>query len=120
MKTAWMDFAETNYAQGIDIFFLKPESIHVVDGERKGGIQAAMVESLSKLKPRLVIPHHLLELGHRLGAYGHDMGLRVRTQVPPGTPVQMLHWGESVDFPLKSSSNHPELPRNRGEFRRRQ
>jgi hypothetical protein len=107
-NTSWIDFADSEYAKGIDVFLLKPESIYVVDGERKGEIQAAMVESLSKIRPGLVIPHHLLELGHKLGAYGHDMGIRLRSQVPDGTQVQMLHWGESLLIPLKSTSDKTE------------
>ncbi len=59
-------------------------------------LQAAMEETLGKIRPRIVIPHHLLELGHGLGAYGHGMGLKLHSQVPQGTRVQMLHWGESL------------------------
>jgi len=101
-NTAWIDFADSEYAADIDVFLLKPESIFVVDGERKGDMQAAMVESLSKIHPKLVIPHHMLELGHKLGAYGHDMGIRLRSQVPDETQVLMLHWGESLLIPIKS------------------
>ena len=110
-NTTWMEYAETEYARDVDIFLLKPESVYtevvrnlILDGEHRGGIQAAMEESLLKINPRLVIPHHLLELGHGLGAYGHDMGIRLNDQVPDGARVQMLHWGESLVLPLDPPS----------------
>jgi len=96
-NTAWLA-PESPLLRNVDIFFLKPESVYVVDGKWQGGVQTAMEESLRKLRPRLVIPHHLLEVGHRLDAYGHDMGIRLRNQVPEGTRVQMLQWGESLSF----------------------
>ena len=96
-NTVWIDFARSEYAKDIDVFFLKPESIYIENGERiRGGIQDAMEETLSLINARMVIPHHLLELGHGLGAYGHDMGLRLNSQVPEETIVQMLNWGDSI------------------------
>lgn len=100
-NTLWMNFAKSGFARNIDIFFFKPEAIYVYPGEekdrlRKIDIQEAMVDTLREIRPRLVIPHHLLELGHGLGAYGHDMGLRLFQQASEGVKVQMLQWGESV------------------------
>lgn len=96
-NTIWIDFARSEYARDIDVFFLKPESIYLENGERKtGGIQDAMEETLGLINAKIVIPHHLLELGHGLGAYGHDMGFRLHSQVPEETTVQMLNWGESM------------------------
>jgi len=66
------------------------------NGHRKGGVQDAMEETLQQINARLIIPHHLLELGHGLGAYGHDMGFRLCQQVPEDVNVQMLNWGETL------------------------
>ncbi len=92
-NTVWMDFAKSAYAKDIDIFLLKPESLYV-GREEHDGIQEAMEETLREIHPRILIPHHLLELGHGLGAYGHDMGFRLYQQAPKGVDVQMLQWGE--------------------------
>lgn len=93
-NTAWMEFADTQHAKGIDIFLFKPESIYLEGGIMKGGIQDALVESLDRISPKLIIPHHALELGHKLGAYGHDMDIRLKRQMPEATTLQQLHWGE--------------------------
>jgi hypothetical protein len=99
---------------------IKPESVYVVDGKWQGGVQTAMEESLRKLRPRLVIPHHLLEVGHGLGAYGHDMGIRLRNQVPEGTRVQMLQWGESLSFSFHRKTMRLSLgPRECMPYKRR-
>ncbi len=95
-NTAWMDFARSEYAKDLDLFLLKPESIYHENGKRKGGIQDAMEAALRQINARVIIPHHLLELGHGMGAYGHDMGFRLYQQVPEGVNVQMLNWGETL------------------------
>jgi hypothetical protein len=92
----WLNFASSEYAKNLDLFLLKPESIYVENGRRKGGIQDAMKETLRKINAKVIIPHHLLELGHGLGAYGHDMGFRLFQQAPEGVNVQMLNWGETL------------------------
>jgi len=92
-NTVWMEFAKSDYAKDVDIFLLKPESLYV-GSEEHSSIQEAMEETLREIHARIVIPHHLLELGHGLGAYGHDMGFRLHQQVPEGVDVQMLQWGE--------------------------
>jgi hypothetical protein len=97
-NTVWMDFARSAYAKELDVFLLKPESIYYENGKRKGGIQDAMEETLRQINARVIIPHHLLELGHGLGAYGHDMGFRLCHQVPKGVNVQMLNWGEILSI----------------------
>jgi L-ascorbate metabolism protein UlaG (beta-lactamase superfamily) len=103
-NTIWMDFARSEFAKDVDIFLLKPESIYIEPGEEEnwswpGDMQEAMIDTLREIRPHLVIPHHLLEFGgHSLGAYGHDMGLRLYQQVPDGVEVQLLHWGESLHF----------------------
>jgi hypothetical protein len=94
-----MDFSKSEYAKNIDIFLLKPESTYAREGRPRGGDQEAMKETLDSIHPRLVIPHHLLELGHGLDAYGHDMGIRLHKQAPSGVKVLMLQWGETVTIP---------------------
>jgi len=94
-NTMWMEFAKSNYAKDVDIFLLKPESIHV-EHEEHSSIQEAMEETLREIHAHIVIPHHLLEFGHGLGAYAHDMGFRLQRQAPKGMDVQMLQWGESL------------------------
>ena len=97
-NTRWIEFAKSEYARDIDVFLLKPESM--VSGlEGHTGIQEAMIETLQRIHPRYVIPHHLLELGHGKDAYGHDMGLRLSQQVPNGVDTVMLQWGESWRLP---------------------
>jgi hypothetical protein len=86
-NTAWMAFAESDYARDAHIFLYKPESS-----------QGPIEDVLRGIGARVVIPHHLLELGHGLGAYGHDMGIRLHEQVPDGTDVVMLQWGETMVF----------------------
>ena len=97
-NTRWMSFASSEFAKDLDVLMLKPENLYLHQDTADGTnhLQAAMEESLGKIRPRIVIPHHLLELGHGLGAYGHGMGLKLHSQVPQGTRVQMLHWGESL------------------------
>ena len=99
-NTRWMTFAKSDPARDVDILLLKPESLYLTQGTSDGinNLQAALKDSLATMRPKLVIPHHLLELGHGLGAYGHGMGLRLYGQVPAGTHVQMLHWGESIQI----------------------
>lgn len=94
-NTRWIDFAKSDYARDLDIFLLKPESLYIGD-EEHAGIQEAMAETLREIQAKVIIPHHLLELGHGLGAYGHDMGFRLDQQAPEGMDVQMLQWGESL------------------------
>jgi len=96
-NTRWMDFAESEYAKGIDLFLLKPESMFG-ESVKHVGIQEAMTETLRKIHPRFAVPHHLLELGHGVNAYGHDMGLRLDKQAPPGVKIVRLQWGESYTF----------------------
>jgi hypothetical protein len=98
-NTVWMDFAKSEYAKNIDIFLLKPESTYAREGRPRGDSQEAMKETLNSIRPHLVIPHHLLELGHGLNAYGHDMGIRLYKQAPIGVKVLMLQWGETVTIP---------------------
>ena len=93
----WMEFAKSEYAKDTDIFLLKPESIYV-EREQHSSIQEAMEGTLREIDARIIIPHHLLELGHGLGAYGHDMGFRLHQQAPEGVDVQMLQWGESLQI----------------------
>lgn len=97
-NTRWMSFASSEFAKDLDVLLLKPENLYLHQDTADGvsHLQAAMEESLGKIRPRIVIPHHLLELGHGLGAYGHGMALKLYSQVPDGTRVQMLHWGESL------------------------
>ena len=97
-NTRWLEFAKSEYANNIDVFLLKPESMF---SGREGhtGIQEAMIETLQRIHPRYVIPHHLLELGHGKDAYGHDMGLRLSQQAPSGVDVVMLQWGEALRLP---------------------
>ena len=97
-NTRWMGFASSEFAKNLDVLMLKPENLYLHQDTAEGiqHLQAAMEESLGKIRPRIVIPHHLLELGHGLGAYGHGMALKLYSQVPEGTRVQMLHWGESL------------------------
>ena len=107
-NTLWLAFSKSEYAKDVDIFFLKPEALYLKEENTKGYFkeggwgeilqiyQAAMEEILLNIRPKIIIPHHLLELGHGLNAYGHDMGFRLRRQAPAGVKVTMLHWGESL------------------------
>ena len=94
-NTRWLQFAKTKHARDIDVLLLKPEAMHPGEGF-KHDHRGAMRKSLAALRPKLVVPQHLLELGHRLGAYGHDLGLQLEKQLPAGSKLQMLHWGESI------------------------
>ena len=94
-NTRWMQFAKSKYAKNIDVLLFKPESMYP-DQTREDDHRGAMAESLRKLSPKLLIPHHLLELGHGLGAYSYDLGKQVGKCAPDGTKVLILHWGESI------------------------
>jgi beta-lactam-binding protein with PASTA domain len=93
-NTRWLDFAATGYAEDIDVFLFKPESRADGEGYLQG--RDVIAETLELIHPRILIPHHLLEFGHGLGAYGHDMGIRLIGQSPQGVDVVMLNWGESI------------------------
>jgi len=100
-NTRWMPFGHTVDPGMVDLLLLKPESLYndqtTEDGTAR--IQAAMVESLDLIRPKLIVPHHLLELGHGLGAYSHAMGMSVRRQAPAGSRVRLVHWGQSISVP---------------------
>lgn len=100
-NTRWMPFARSVEQGKVDLLLLKPESLYVdqTTEDGIGQIQAAMVESLDLIRPKLITPHHLLELGHGLGAYSHAMGLRLRRQAPAGSQVKLVHWGGSITVP---------------------
>jgi hypothetical protein len=106
-NTSWMEFGDSSYAKNIDIFLYKPESM-------QGSIENVM----QKIQAKVVIPQHLLELGHGTGAYGHDMGYRLYNQVSDNSEVIMLQWGEIIEvlypFTIKgydySSRYLTELP----------
>ena len=86
-NTTWLNFVNSRYAQSIDFFFFKPESIEL-----------SIEEMLERIHARYVIPHHLLELTHNLNAMGHDMGLRVISQAKNNSKVIMLQWGEKLSL----------------------
>ena len=62
--------------------------------------QQAMEEILHKIKPCMMIPHHLMEFRvHDFEwIYGHEMGMRLKKKVPEGVRVQMLQWGEFIEL----------------------
>jgi hypothetical protein len=69
-------------ARGIDIAFMKLETPAVV----------------GRVKPRILVPHHLLELGHGLRAYGHDeLGVRHRNPGKNAPALLMLQWGDRYE-----------------------
>ncbi|MGE5812489.1 MAG: hypothetical protein ACM339_13360 [Ignavibacteria bacterium] len=91
-NTAWLNFGNSDYARGIDIFFFKPESIEL-----------PIEKALEKIHSKIVIPHHLLELGHELWAISHDTGIRVIEQAKNNSQVIMLQWGEKLSLPAPFS-----------------
>jgi len=87
-------FLRSADARDIDIAFIKLETPEVV----------------GRIKPRILAPHHLLELGHGLRAYGHDeLGIRHRQAGNNAPAVLMLQWGDHYEVapfkqPAKDSS----------------
>jgi len=106
-NTAWKEFGDSEYAKNLDLFLYKPESM-----------QGSIEEVLQKIPAKIIIPQHLLELGHGTGAYGHDMGYRLNEQVSDASEVIMLQWGEklTITYPFTivgyDYTHHllPELP----------
>lgn len=75
-------FLSSADARGIDIAFMKLETPAVVE----------------RIKPRILAPHHLLELGHGLRAYGHDeLGVRHRQPGQNAPALLMLQWGDRYE-----------------------
>lgn len=99
-NTRWMDFTESTYAKDLDLFLFKPESIYGSSPQYQD-IQEALKETLDKMQPRLLVPQHMLEIGHGMDAYGYDMGIRLYDEAPLATKVQMLDWGEQLVVPRK-------------------
>lgn len=97
-NTRWIDFADSDYAKELDVFLFKPESMYAGSGQDHD-IQEALEETLERMRPRFLIPHHLLEIGHGMYAYGYDMAVRLYDQASSGTEVKLLHWGESFRVP---------------------
>jgi L-ascorbate metabolism protein UlaG (beta-lactamase superfamily) len=98
-NTRWTDFVNSEYARNIDVFLVKHEYVYG-NTDQFASIHEATRDTLDKMKPRFVIPQHLLETYfHGWSAYSYENGIRLYDQVPSETKVQMLHWGEYFAVP---------------------
>jgi L-ascorbate metabolism protein UlaG (beta-lactamase superfamily) len=97
-NTTWRHFEDSEYAKGLDIFMLAPTII-----------EEELPELVQRLHPRLIIPHHILELGHGIEEYdyGHEWAIRLGRQVPIGTEVILMEWGSIATY--SSPSGGAEL-----------
>ena len=95
----YVDWTNTDYAQNIDAFFIKPQVVFIEDWLQTGvkpHSLSAMKEALHTVRPKMLIPHHLMEYGHRIWALSHSLGFALEELRYRETRLQMLHWGESV------------------------
>lgn len=95
----YIDWTDTDYAQNIDAFLIKPQVVFIEDWLQTGvkpHSLSAMEKVLHALRPKMLIPHHLMEYGHRIWALSHSLGFALEELRHKETRLQMLHWGESV------------------------
>ena len=94
-NTRWLAFSRLEASHHLDLFLFKPECLRDDEAPDRTALER-WAEVVQRMSPKRVVPHHMIEIGHGLGAYSHQVCRLTRDLTPLEIPVSPLLEGENL------------------------
>jgi hypothetical protein len=93
--------AESKYLKNLDVLLCDAECLYGQESEQ--AYQAALMNMLNLVRPRILLPQHMLEfIAHNVPTFSEAQAIRLYMRFSPQFDVKNLWWGESIEIPAKS------------------